>query len=501
MVWRIAKKELLLNLLTLRFAVGTILFLVLAVLFTSVLLGDYQKKIEGYNKLVSMNGDELRQLMTYQNLKPTVYKPPELLALFSKGVEENMGNSARVLIGEVPTPTSAAATKNPFLSVFPTLDVVLIFKLAISVFALLLAYDAISGEKEDGTLALMLSNSVSRHQVLFGKFLGGMITLTIPIAVGFLITALILSLSPVVQLQDGDWGRIALMFVVSIAMVGVLFNLGLFLSSVTKQASNTLMLLLFLWVLFVLIIPNGSVYLAAQIRPIQPQEKINSQVQEIWGRFQEEVSDFRRENPWPAGKSVQSDASEPWGWYHKFATKNLVQYKQKLNAFTEPLRIRYADEAWQTARRHFDSLKRQKELAKFISRMSPIYPYEILITGLSRTDVRSFEGFAKQSREYRQQMIDYLYGKKAFSSIRYFATVKEEHLFDVSHMDEYGVLRQKYDEEASPLKVSDFPPFHYYPESIAATIKRILPDMLLLFIWGVLFFFCAFVAILRYDVR
>jgi hypothetical protein len=135
MIWKIAKKELLLNLLTLRFAVGTILFLALAVLFTSVLLSDYRQKQEGYNKRVSMNNDELRQLMTYQNLKPTIYKPPELLALFSKGVEENMGNSARVSIGEVPMPTSAAATKNPLLSVFPLLDVVLIFKLVISVLA------------------------------------------------------------------------------------------------------------------------------------------------------------------------------------------------------------------------------------------------------------------------------------------------------------------------------------------------------------------------------
>ena len=499
MVRRIAKKELLLNLLTLRFSVGTILFLALAVLFTSVLLGEYRQKLEGYNKLVSMNSDELRQLMTYRSLKPTIYKPPELLALFSKSMEENMGNLARISIGEVPTLTSSAAMKNPLLSVFPLLDVVLIFKLVISVLALLLVYDAISGEKEDGTLALMLSNSVPRHQVLFGKFIGGMITLTIPIAVGFLMTSLILELSPIVELTGGDWARIALMFVVSLIMVSVLFNLGLFLSSVTKQASDTLMLLLFLWVLFVLVIPNGSVYLAARIRPIKSREKIDSQVREIWGRFQKEVRDYREKNPPPF--EPQSDAREPWGVYSRYATKGVVRYKQKFYAFVEPLRIRYADEAWQANRSYLESMNRQKELVNFISRASPISLYEILITDLSRTDVKTFDRFAKQAREYRQQIIYYLYGKKAFSSIKYFATVKEEHLFDYNK-NEYKALREKYGgKEPSPLDVSDIPQFSYRQESVAETMERMLSDVVLLCFISVLLFLCAFAAFLRYDVR
>ncbi len=182
MIWKIARKELLSNLLTLRFAVGTVLFLVLSVLFVCVLLGDYREKLEDYDRLVSRNSDELRQLMTYQNLKPNIHKPPEILAIFSKGVSENMGNSARISIGGVPEITSATtqdialarsdlmslgripeaksatASKNPFLAVFPVLDVVLIFKLVMSVLAVLVAYDAISGEKEDETLKLTLSN-------------------------------------------------------------------------------------------------------------------------------------------------------------------------------------------------------------------------------------------------------------------------------------------------------------------------------------------------------
>ena len=498
MIWKIARKELLSNLLTLRFSVGTILFLALAVLFTYVLLGDYQQRLKDYDGLVSKNSDELSGLMTYQNLKPTVHKPPEMLAIFSKGAVENMGNSARVSIREVPELTGGATPKNPFLSVFPVLDIALIFKLVISVLAILLAYDAISGEKEAQTLKLMLSNSVPRYQILFGKLIGGMITLAISIAIGFLMVSLILELSPAVELSGDDWIRVALMFVFSIIMVSALFNLGLLLSSVTRRASDTLMLLLFLWVLFLLVIPNGSAYLASRIRPIESREKIDSQVGEIWKRFQDEFGDFYERNSGPSN-AIQSDASEPWGWYHEFATKSLIEFKQKRNAFSEPLRIRYADQAWQAYRSYLDSMMRQKELAGYISRVSPISLYENLITSLSRTDVPSFEAFARQLREYRQQIIDYLYGMEAFSSTRYFAAVKEEYLSDDSELG-YGELRKKYSDK-STLDVSGVPRFRYRTESVAVTMKRILPDVVLLCFVSVILFMCAFAAFLRCDIR
>jgi len=498
MIRKIAGKELLSNMLTLRFFVGTLLFLSLAVIFTCVLLGDYGRQLDNYDRLVSMGNDELRKLMAYKNLSPTIYKPPEILAIFSKGVEESVGNSARVSVGELPEISSAITSKNPLLAVFPVLDVGLIFKLVISVLAILVIYDTISGEREDGTLRLIMSNSVPRHHVLFGKFIGGTITLAIPIAIGFLIISLILEFSTIVNLTGDDWARIGLMFAVSLIMVSVLLNLGLFLSCVTRRSSDTLILLLFIWVLFLLVVPNGSAYLANRIRPIESREKIDSQVQELWRRYQNEYGDFYSRNPWP-NNAIQSDASDPWGGYHAFATKDLILFKQKRYAFGEPLRIKYADRAYQTERSYLEGMMRQKKLTEFISRASPISIYENLINGLSRTDVPSFESFAGQLREYRQQIIDYLYSQEAFSSTRYFAAVKKEYFSDDSQ-DGYGELRKKYS-DTSPLDVSGVPLFHYQPEDVTATAKRILPDAVLLCFVSILFFMCAFAAFLRCDVR
>ena len=55
-----------------------------------------------------------------------------------------------------------------------------------SFFAILFTFDAIAEERARGTLSLMMSNTVSRGQVLLGKYLGAFLTLMVPLTIGIL---------------------------------------------------------------------------------------------------------------------------------------------------------------------------------------------------------------------------------------------------------------------------------------------------------------------------
>ena len=55
----------------------------------------------------------------------------------------------------------------------------------IPLIAMLLSYDALIGEIERGTMALLLSYPVSRVQILAGKFIGHIIILTLATAAGY----------------------------------------------------------------------------------------------------------------------------------------------------------------------------------------------------------------------------------------------------------------------------------------------------------------------------
>src|SRR5690554_6561060 len=83
---------------------------------------------------------------------------------------------------------------NHFLSNFIAMDWENIILYFISFLCLMLSYNAFSGEKETGTLQLMLVNNISRSKIIMGKYLSLLTGITIPFLVGVLITVLTLLL-------------------------------------------------------------------------------------------------------------------------------------------------------------------------------------------------------------------------------------------------------------------------------------------------------------------
>jgi len=79
MIWKIAKKEFLLNLMTFKFAVGTTLCVVLVAVFVPILAKAYQERLKVYNENVAYNEAELHKVVVYKNITPTIYCPPSVL--------------------------------------------------------------------------------------------------------------------------------------------------------------------------------------------------------------------------------------------------------------------------------------------------------------------------------------------------------------------------------------------------------------------------------------
>ncbi|WP_101298049.1 ABC transporter permease [Halegenticoccus soli] len=70
--------------------------------------------------------------------------------------------------------------------------------------ALIIAYGAIVGERESGSLKLLLSLPHSRADVVFGKVLGRSAAITLPVVVGFIVPALLLAIGPL-QFDAGSY--------------------------------------------------------------------------------------------------------------------------------------------------------------------------------------------------------------------------------------------------------------------------------------------------------
>jgi len=518
MIWKIAKKEFLLNLMTFKFAVGTIVCVVLTAVFVPVLVNDYQQRLKDYNENVAANEAELRKVKVYKNITPTVYRPPNVLSVFSEGLEKQLSKSAKVELGGVSEISAASTGGNPFLSAFPTLDVMLIVKVVMSILALLVAYDTISGEKERGTLRLILANRTARHEVLLGKLLAGLVTLIIPVTCAFIVGLLILQFFPMVGLTGSDWARIGLIYLASLIFISAMYNIGLLFSCLMRRASISLVLGLFVWVVFVVVIPNGSVYLANYLRPTEAREKMDEEVRALGAERDNKIDDLtktlRTGGQWAGANGAFG------GRFVLYCGKPYRDDLLKGYKLSEPIRIKYAGRIFEVQRQYLSGLTKQKYLASTIAQISPVTVYESLMSALAGTDLESLEHFRNRVKLHTNEVIEYIRSRtKNFSSLSYFTpTRKEDHSEMIkeinrilsfprdsagkSHwLEEYRKWQaQKLKQTPSP-NLQDLPRFTCGLESFARTLRRTISHITLLLFINAFFFTLSFVAFLKYDVR
>ncbi len=117
--------------------------------------------------------------------------------------------------------------------------------------ALLLSYDAIVGEVDRGTMALLLAYPVARWQVMLGKFAGHLGILGFATVVGYGVAGLALQWAGA---EDrGAWAAFALMVASSVLLGGVFISIGYLVSTLVRDRGAAGGIAIGVWLFFVLL--------------------------------------------------------------------------------------------------------------------------------------------------------------------------------------------------------------------------------------------------------
>ena len=122
----------------------------------------------------------------------------------------------------------------------------------IPLIAMLLAYDAVIGEIERGTMALLLSYPVSRWQVLVGKFIGHLIILTLATTAGYGLAGIALQLAHG-GLDIAAWKPFAMVIVASVLLGAAFLAMGYLISAKVKERGTAAGIAIGVWLFFVVI--------------------------------------------------------------------------------------------------------------------------------------------------------------------------------------------------------------------------------------------------------
>ncbi len=502
MLTTLIRRELLDNLMTFRFAAALLVMLLLVVANTAVLINDYERRLGDYNTAVKTNRQELQKKKMYADGEIVLNRPPNPLSIFNVGLDKRLGNELWLMYNTVPTLWEAGmnGSDNPLLNLFSAIDLGFIFEVVLSLIALMFAYDALAGERERGTLRLVLTNSVSRGHLLLAKYISAMTCLLVPVVMSLLFALILLTTSAAISLRADDFLRIGGIFLASIAYLSVFYLIGLLISAITHRTSTALMLAMFVWGFLVLVYPN--MMLATLETSDIPQERAASalnHIKQIWEEFDRERQRFLAADAFP-GEDSKFNIKGYWGYAVESYYQNrltlfniydrtlafdeideeyqpAVPHVQNYHRFLIPLTIQTADRTWLIRKEALvDTLVRQANLKRTLLKLSPLGVYDAATQAWAGTNLLGIRDFFDAARQYRQTVITYYEDKDAFGAREWFLADK------------------------SAADWSTLPQFSFERRSVEINAKRALPDMMLLLMISLVLFMAIFLIFVRSEV-
>ncbi len=500
MLTTLIRQELLNNLMTFRFAAAVFIMLLLIVTNTIVLLQDYEQRLVGYNAAVKTYQQVLRTSKTYSADELVAYRPPNPLSLFNVGLDKRIGNQVWITPNFVPSLWDARTHggDNPFLNVFTSIDLVFIFEVVMSLIALTFSYDAIAGEREQGTLRLLLTNPLKRGHILIAKYISAMLCLLVPLLLSQLFSLILLTSSPYFSLSTHDFLCLGGILFASIAYLSVFYLIGMLISALTRSTSIALMLSMFVWGFLVIVYPNMILTAIETTPPAATGHSAYNQIKQIWEEFDRDrkqflINDSVQGEDWTFGilgkgygfrSSEDNSSALQYYTQHSLYFETLldesqpqVPYAQNYYRFVGRRTLDIADKTWIVRKPALEAIYVQPATVEISwLKLSPVGIYDTATQAWAGTDIRGIRDFFQAARRYRQTVVDYFYDTDAFGSRKWF-------LADKGAVD-WSLL----------------PQFSLQRDDVNVKAKRALPDLFLLLMINAVLFTITFLVFLKIEV-
>lgn len=454
MIWTLIRKEMLDQILSIRFPIAIVLAFIFLVPATYILATDYGWMHREMGPFTNEG------FYTWGHSWYWLNRHIPTLRVLATGLDEEL--SLRCSNQAYSGPCfneNSSFVHNPLRYLLPNLDLVFFINIIGSLLAFVFTYDSISGERQRGVLRLTMTNSIPRPLFLLSKWIGSYASLLIALVPALAGIIIVLHIHPDVDLSVSDWRAVSLIFLMSFLYISAFFMLGLFVSCVTKNPKTSLTILLTLWVMLVLVIPNLSPFLAARLHPVRSIYEVETQIaslkQDALQRFVKEEKDFVRVHGQNWKNWSQSEA-EAYDLLMNERSRKLMKL-----SVGESAKIRQA---------FINELQEQAKISQYISLISPSAAFVFLTSDIAHTGIESERDFRKAVIRYRGQYADYV--------------------------EEYITKKGDY-EKLYRINKNDVPYFEYQGMTISESIAAHLPHFVVLLLYSILFFLGAQIVFVR----
>ena len=401
--------------------------------------------------------EKINSLSDIARLPQEISNPPSPLVFMSATSSGLVPDG--VSMTSFTEPEFASITENnPYINPYLSIDWTTVMIYIVSFLCICFSYNAFSGEREDGTLKLMLANSLSRSSIIIAKFLGLLTVFVIPLLLGMMICCIVFEVSSSFNMGLTEYTKIAYFLGISVLIISFTVLTGFLISALTQKSYVSLILCLMCWALTVIVIPNVSWIISQQMDKIPPEANIRQEVQQQIAGLQDCYTGWQ-------GNNTPED--------------RVIARKECIERQTNVRNSLWSD--------YHNMQFEQTRKAIGLSKISPFGMFRFLGDQISDNNFYGYTSFFEQVKNYQITYRDYIANKDQ-------ADPDSRHIISPD-----GILAGSMSQKN--VIPAEIPKFSWQPASFGQIIANSIGDIAILCFWVIGLFVLSFVAFIRYDVR
>jgi ABC-type transport system involved in multi-copper enzyme maturation permease subunit len=312
---------------------------------------------------------------------------PPLLPFFN-GAYDRLPDEVRMR-SDSATTNQPSGDLTPLDWLFPKIDLSFIIGVLMTLLTILLAHDTVAGDRERGSLKLILAVPIQRRTVLAAKLTGVILPMTIIlIYVVLLYTTVVTVFSGgTVDLSVANLSVLALLTLVALLVLIVTAALGAAISALVRRSLVALSVSTSIWIIAILILPSFVPYIASSFKEVSTfeaaQRDIALKEKEL---IQEELSEQRKTAA--DLKSQQIGVESAWQRYLELRRRWMEIRNEEIGRLV---------------RERKKLIRDQQDFASRISLFSPYMAFKEVLGSLCDTGLASYDEFLVTVERYRQQ--------------------------------------------------------------------------------------------------
>jgi ABC-type transport system involved in multi-copper enzyme maturation permease subunit len=386
---------------------------------------------------------------------------PPLLPFFN-GVYDGLPDEFRLRSDSVTiNPLSGDIT--PLDSLFPKIDLSFIIGILMTLLTILLTHDTIAGDREQGTLKLILAGPVKRRTVLAAKLTGVILLVAIILiyVVSLYTTVIIIFSDKTVNLSAANLSVITLCTLAALLVLMVIAALGAAISASVRRSLVSLTACTSIWIISILIWPSLGPKIASSFEMVSTWEATQRDIAlKATELMHEELAEHRKTAADLKAQGV--DVESAWQRYLKLKYRWVKRKNEVIGRLVEERKTQIRD---------------QRAIAVHASLLSPYVAFREILGTFCDTGLESYDDFLMAVERYEEQ--EFLPGS-----------------FDLLSRQKPWLNVANQEDDRLQLRPIEVPPPDLFKRLAAAAwpLGILIAELLFLMILGILGFE-------RYDVR